>query len=65
MKATWRVWMYGCTAFVTGLLLFFLIMDRAIWVSSDFNPDYSKIDSCYDAGGVWDKTTRQCSSNKY
>lgn len=32
----------------------------SIWVTSDFNPDALKIDSCLDRGGAWDYDLRGC-----
>jgi hypothetical protein len=35
-----------------------------LWIGSDFNSDFMKIDSCLDSGGAWDELNRQCAYAK-
>lgn len=41
-------------------LLLMAIMTFGIWVALDYDPYFLEIDSCLDAGGVWDETLKHC-----
>lgn len=42
------------------VILMFPIYIAALWISSDYNPYFLKIDSCVDKGGVWDGDLNVC-----
>jgi hypothetical protein len=49
------------SAFIWGsVFLIVIVYFTALFIAHDGNPDFLSIDSCLDAGGKWNCTTRAC-----
>ncbi len=49
----WKLWMWLCTLMVTGILV-------ALVGLLLIDPFFFQIDSCMDAGGVWNYDASEC-----
>lgn len=42
------------------LMAVVLSIEVFLWMHTDFDPNYSAIDSCLDKGGAWDRNSNIC-----
>ncbi|MCC6598471.1 MAG: hypothetical protein IT559_06750 [Alphaproteobacteria bacterium] len=56
----WKIGKWVCALLLAAYVLVFSVYTLAIWASLDFNPHFMEIESCMDAGGVWDYDINEC-----